>query len=706
VVGKDRLDKKRLANLQEAFQESELPFRVDIHDWHGITEKFRKVIAEKFEIIQGGEASPLAAAPLRGSSATPLSGGHPRCAPGEKCKVQSVKCKVVPLGTCTKWFSGGTPSKAISKYWNGNIPWISASSMYTNHLSTSSEMISAEGLNAGSRLAPKGSILLLVRGSMLHQKIPLGIAERDLAFNQDVKAVVSDETVMNQYLYLWFLSKRDELLGMVEFTGIGAGKLDTDRLQAMPIRIPSIDEQRKIVEFGCALDDRIELNRKMNETLEAMARALFQSWFVDFDPVIDKALASRKKIPAEFAERAERRKALGTKRKVLPKEVLALFPDEFEESSMGWIPKGWKVDSLQNICTEIRRGIPPKYVDQGGVIVLNQKCIRNHSIDYAPSRKHDASERSIDGRELQVGDVLVNSTGVGTLGRIAPFFGADEPIIIDGHISLLRSNPQVFLKNGFAAAMLNVENAIEALGEGSTGQTELSREIFKKFCILVPPVPLQKIIEPSLKDLNAKLHSSSKHILALAEIRDRLLPKLISGELSIPDAENLLDGVTPSQPRKAKASTPIAAPVDAPVRETRAEDYTAEEVLALIRKSFRTLSSTVTDDELIRVVAQQMGYQRVSENVTSVIKNHLRTAIRRQVLSRPKNGELQLQTTSIHDYSTKDLAAVMATLQGKNKTVVAEELFRSTLAHLGFMRLSSENRMLLEKVMRSAKRRK
>ena len=133
---------------------------------------------------------------------------------------------------------------------------------------------------------------------MLHKAIPVGIAERDVAFNQDVKALSVDEEILNPwFLLFWFMSKEYDFLEMVENTGIGAGKFDTRQLQNLKIRIPPQIERERIVTFAKALDDKIELNRRMNATLEGMAQALFKSWFVDFDPVWDSAILAGNPIP-------------------------------------------------------------------------------------------------------------------------------------------------------------------------------------------------------------------------------------------------------------------------------------------------------------------------------------------------------------------------------------------------------------------------
>ncbi|HFS2206111.1 TPA: restriction endonuclease subunit S, partial [Escherichia coli] len=149
------------------------------------------------------------------------------------------KWETVRLGDLTKWSSGGTPNKSEDSYWNGTIPWISASSMEGHLYSDSKLKITEDGLINGSRLAPANSILLLVRGSILHQKIQVGLATKAVAFNQDVKClIVNNDMIDPWYLLLWFKAKEQDLLKIVESTGIGAGKLDTKLLMDYPVEIP------------------------------------------------------------------------------------------------------------------------------------------------------------------------------------------------------------------------------------------------------------------------------------------------------------------------------------------------------------------------------------------------------------------------------------------------------------------------------------
>jgi len=183
------------------------------------------------------------------------------------------------LGNITTWASGGTPPKDIDSYWNGNISWISASSMRGIEYSNSELKITNEGLKKGSKLAPKGSLLILVRGSMLFNTIPIGIVMQDVAFNQDVKSIIVDGTTTSKYILYWFISYESKILNMVTGTGIGAGKLDLMDLKALGISLPTLPEQQKIATFLTSVDEKLQALKNKKGLLEQYKKGVMQKIF-------------------------------------------------------------------------------------------------------------------------------------------------------------------------------------------------------------------------------------------------------------------------------------------------------------------------------------------------------------------------------------------------------------------------------------------
>ena len=387
-----------------------------------------------------------------------------------------------PLGELVSFASGGTPSKKRDDYWGGTIPWISAKTLKTENIDTSDLFITEEGLKAGSKIAPKGSILLLTRGSGLFNGIPIARVEKDVAFNQDIKCLDSYGEVENEFIFYWLLSQKDYLMAKVGVTGIGAGKFDLDFLQKLMIPIPSERERKSIVGFASSISEKIRCNAKVNDNLEQQAVALFKSWFVDF----------------------------------------SLFG--------GTVPENWEDTTLENITTLITRGIAPKYSDNSDQTVVNQKCIRNHTIDLSLARTH--TPKAINEKWLKFGDLLINSTGDGTLGRVAQVWFAPKALTVDSHVTIVRPAREELI---FYIGLWGIlhEKEIESLHTGSTGQTELPRDRVKKLKLLLPDNISLSRFNSIIAPMASTIISNQEENQKLASLRDTLLPKLMSGEIDV-----------------------------------------------------------------------------------------------------------------------------------------------------------------------------
>lgn len=185
--------------------------------------------------------------------------------------------KVKRLEKLVQFSSGGTPSKAHKSYWQGDIPWISASTMHQQEIISSDLFISDAGLAAGSKLAKKNDLLLLVRGSMLWKKIPICLCKRDVAFNQDVKSLSVNKSIQANYLLYWFLANQRFLLNKVVGTGIGAGKLDFDALKALDILLPPLSEQKAIADLLSTWDEAIEKTERWVQAKEKRFKRLLNN---------------------------------------------------------------------------------------------------------------------------------------------------------------------------------------------------------------------------------------------------------------------------------------------------------------------------------------------------------------------------------------------------------------------------------------------
>jgi type I restriction enzyme S subunit len=183
------------------------------------------------------------------------------------------------LGEIVNFLSGGTPSKEINEYWNGHIPWISASSMHDPIVVTSELKITDFAVKNGANIVKKGGLLILVRGSMLFKRIPICITATDVSFNQDVKSLELKKEIFNLFLLFLLVSKEAELLGLVSATGIGAGKIDTSDLKSLIIQIPSKSEQQKIASCLSSLDALITAQAEQIAQLKLHKKGLMQGLF-------------------------------------------------------------------------------------------------------------------------------------------------------------------------------------------------------------------------------------------------------------------------------------------------------------------------------------------------------------------------------------------------------------------------------------------
>lgn len=396
--------------------------------------------------------------------------------------------------------------------------------MKSSRLEYSGMNITAAGLVEGSRLAPKDSVLVLVRGSELHKRIPVGIAARSLAFNQDVKALVAEAEILPEFLLYWFLANEPVLLGKVESTGIGAGKLDTQVLKALHLRLPSVDEQRAIAHVLGTLDDKIEVNRQMSATLEEMARALFKSWFVDFDPV-------RAKMDGRWRK--------GQSLPGLPAHLFDLFPSRLIDSSLGPIPEGWEMTPLPdqievNPPYPLRKGTPAPYLDMANM----------------PTQGHAAQEvveRPFgSGMRFRNGDTLV--------ARITPCLENGKTAFVDflentstgwGSTEYIVLRPKPPLPPEFAYCLARStefrEFAIQSM-TGTSGRQRVQSNSLEHFRLPRIPAQIARALGRAITPLFTCSSAAVRESRTLAALRDALLPKLISGELRAKASARLKEG--------------------------------------------------------------------------------------------------------------------------------------------------------------------
>ena len=186
-----------------------------------------------------------------------------------------------PLAECGRILSGGTPSKAVNANWNGTIPWISAKGLKSFQVTDSEDRITEIGAAQGSKIVPKGSVLFVVRGMSLANEFRVGVAGRAVAFNQDVRALVPHDDVIPEFLAHYLRASEKSVLDLVDAASHGTARLTSDRIEALPIPLPPLAEQRRIAEV---LDQADALRAKRRAALaqvDGLTQAIFLEMFGD-----------------------------------------------------------------------------------------------------------------------------------------------------------------------------------------------------------------------------------------------------------------------------------------------------------------------------------------------------------------------------------------------------------------------------------------
>lgn len=353
--------------------------------------------------------------------------------------------------------------------------------------------------------------------------------------------------------YLAYFLSHEGVKEHIRSIAVGATmpSINTKILSDVIIYYPPLPEQKAIAHILGSLDDKIELNRRMNATLEGMTQALFKSWFVDFDPVIDNALAAGNPIPEELAERAEvRRKALadGTANREAAKQ----FPATFQLSEgMGWIPEGWEIQSFNDAPLQIIDGNRGKnypkrteFTQSGHCLFLNAGNVTPRGFNFS-STDFISFERDelLRKGKLKREDIVLTTRG--TVGNFA-YYDKDIPfenLRINSGMVILRSSPEAhyslflfqYLKSAFFKAQ------VKALTSGSA-QPQLPIRDIRRILIVSPnKEQILLAFTNSTASILEKATKQAEQSRGLTKLRDILLPKLISGELRIPEAEKLTE---------------------------------------------------------------------------------------------------------------------------------------------------------------------
>lgn len=423
----------------------------------------------------------------------------------------------VKIGDIADIIGGGTPSTKDPTNFGDDIPWLTPKDLsgpHDRYIGQGERSLSKKGAdNCSAKILPVGTVLLSSRAPIGY----VAIAKNPISTNQGFRSLVPKQGVISEFLYYWLRGNKSELERYA--AGTTFKELSGRSLSEIPILLPPEQEQRAIAHILGTLDDKIELNRRTNETLESIARALFKSWFIDFDPVRAKA---------------EGRRPFG-----MDAETAALFPDEFEDSELGEIPKGWIVSRLGDFV-KLEGGLSYRGdgLDIEGIPLINlgnvnpvfgydERGIKHYSGSYKPRNLIKAGEILVAHR-----DITQSRRVLGTPIMVPSSLGSG-PILFSLDLYAVRSDQR--LPALFIYYTLQRREYRERVEGYATGTTVLSmpRETLLDFKIAVPPRPVADAFcsacEPfiHLRGINESMFAT------LAELRDTILPKLISGEIRI-----------------------------------------------------------------------------------------------------------------------------------------------------------------------------
>ena len=397
--------------------------------------------------------------------------------------------KTYKLSEAFEIIGGGTPKTRIKEYWDGNIPWLSVVDFNNDYRTVNSteKSITELGLKKSStKILSKGQLIISARGTVGQ----IAQLDRDMAFNQSCYGLTGKEKILiNDYGYYLLKSS----IANIQSNSHGSvfDTITRNTFENIEVSIPGIQEQKSIAFILSALDDKIELNLQMNKTLEEMAMALYKHWFVDFGPFMD---------------------------------------GEFVDSELGEIPKGWEVKSIGDFAQ-----------------ILNSQRVplstRERSTRKGPFPYYGASGiiDSIDDYKFDGEYVIVSEDGENLRSRKTPIaFRAVGKFWVNNHAHILKG------KQDGINEMIICHFAQIDLNPFITGAVQ--PKLNKQNLLLVKlPVPRNEAI---LDEVFEQFHSLSRKVISnnsenqtLTQLRDTLLPKLISGEVRVKDEEKTLTEV-------------------------------------------------------------------------------------------------------------------------------------------------------------------
>lgn len=424
------------------------------------------------------------------------------------------------LGEVNRGRSRHRPRDAAHLY-GGPYPFIQTGDIKAanGRIIRHSQTYSEAGL-AQSRLWPTGTMAITIAANIAET----AILTYPACFPDSVVGFIADPRKADVRFieYLFRLLRRQ-----IQHENVGTGSvqdnINLQTLERLRISIPALAGQQAISAILGALDDKIDLNRRMNETLETMARAIFKDWFVDFGPT-----------RAKMEGRAP----------YLSPDVWSLFPDKLQDIN---IPTEWRILPLMDLTDKIGSGATPRggnsvYISDGVSLIRSQN-VYDHHFDWSGlAHITEVDAERLSGVTVKSQDVLINITGDSIL-RTCVVDDAVLPARVNQHVAIIRARPGI--SSRFLHQYLVQESSKEKLlgNDAGASRPAVTKGHLESFLIACPPSSMMKLFDMTTKPLFDMVSMNNIEMRTLAATRDLLLPKLMSGEIRIKDAEKMVETV-------------------------------------------------------------------------------------------------------------------------------------------------------------------
>ena len=401
--------------------------------------------------------------------------------------------KLTNIGSlCKRVCSGGTPKSTIEEYFGGGIPWLNTKEVNFNRIYSTESTISDAGLNNSSaKWIDKHSVIVAMYGATA-AKCAIGMIP--MTTNQACCNLMVDENLADyRFIYYALTNSYSTLASLAN--GGAQQNLNAQLIKDFEIPLPDLQTQHRIADILTSIDDKIENNNQINHNLEEQAQALYKSWFVDFEPFRD---------------------------------------GKFVESELGMIPEGWRVGQLSEICEIVGGGTPSK---------VKTEYYTNNGIHWLTPKDLSISCKKFTSRGLDdITELGYKSSSAKLMPKGAVLFSSRAPI---GYLTIAKNT--ICTNQGFKSAVPGIAGTaflyyylkfnteyIKTLASGSTFK-EASGSLMKSLAVVIPP----KMVFDKFEDVMARYFDSQENIELEnshhLEVRDSLLPRLMSGELKIND---------------------------------------------------------------------------------------------------------------------------------------------------------------------------